>query len=435
MAARSIQSSLSLSLALQTRCCLAVTSAVIYFVAYQRFEKNQRAEIVRHEGMIRTLYGQAKATGDLTGLKAELTDFFRTHDELSVQLKRNSEVILATGPYSNTETWRRERLSGAPAAPELELLMGVDVRSDRMVLKKLAIALVMVSLAATLVMSMTGTRLVRRGLTPLRSLAKETREVGPHASGKRLDEDAYGTEMEPFVHQFNLMLERAEQAYQQLETFNADVAHELRTPLANLIGEAEVELGQPRNAEELREVLLSNVEEARRLAAMVTDMLFLSRADRGVTARTVHVASLSQPVQDVVEFHEAILESKDLSVEVFGEATAEADLGLVKRALSNLLGNAIQYATPGSVIWIEISSRQEAIWIDVSNEGPAIPSGAEEKLFERFYRVDRSRTGANYGLGLAIVAAIARMHGGKTKASSSSGRTTVAFSIGAKTYL
>ena len=432
MATRSIQSSLSLSLALQTLCCLAITSAVIYFVAYQSFEQSQRAEIVRHEAMIRTLYGQAKATGDFDGLKAELTSFFRTHDELSIQVKRNSEVIFATGPDSNAETWRRERLSGAPETPELELLMGVDVKSDRTVLKTLAIALVMVSLAASLVMSMMGARLVRRGLTPLRSLAKETREVGPHASGKRLDEDAYGAEMESFVHQFNLMLERAEQAYQQLEAFNADVAHELRTPLANLIGEAEVELGQPRNAEELREVLLSNVEEARRLAAMVTDMLFLSRADRGVTARTVHVASLVGPVQDVVEFHEAILESKGLTVDVAGESSAEADLGLVKRALSNLLGNAVQYATPGSAIRIDVACRQEAIWFEVSNDGPSIPHGTEERLFERFYRVDRSRTGANYGLGLAIVAAIARMHGGQTKASSHGGKTTVAFSISAK---
>ncbi|RYG56031.1 MAG: hypothetical protein EON56_04795, partial [Alphaproteobacteria bacterium] len=172
MAHRSIQASLSLWLAVQTLCCLAVTSVVIYLVAYKTFDQNQRAEIVRHEGMIRSLYGLAKVSGDFEGLRAELADFFRTHDELSVQVKRNGEVIFKAGPDSTAEHWRRERISGTPEAPELELTMGVDIQSDRTVLRTLAIALVMVSLAASLVMSMTGARLVRRGLAPLRSLAK-----------------------------------------------------------------------------------------------------------------------------------------------------------------------------------------------------------------------------------------------------------------------
>jgi len=430
MATRSIQRSLSWWLAIQTLCCLAVTSAVIYVVAHHSFDQRQRAEIVRHEGMIRALYGEAKAADNWDGLRTELLDFFRTHDELAVQLRRNGELIFAAGPAASTGSWRQERLMPRADAPELELQMAIDVGSDRGVLRTLAIALLIVSLGASLVASLIGARLVRRALTPLRSLARETRQVGPHASGKRLDEGAYGTEMAPFVHQFNQMLERTEQAYQQLEAFNADVAHELRTPLANLIGEAEVELAKPRNADELREVLLSNVEEARRLSAIVSDMLFLSRADRGVTARTEHVEALSIPALDVVEFHEAVLESRGLTVELVGDAGVEADLGLVKRAISNLLGNAIQYATTGSVIRIDIGRRDGATWVGISNQGPDIPAGAGDKLFERFYRVDRSRTGAHYGLGLAIVAAIARMHGGETRASSCAGTTTVAFSIG-----
>lgn len=427
---RSIQSSLSLWLAVQTLCCLAVTSAVIYFVAHQSFQQNQRAEIVRHEGMIRGLYDQAKASGDFAGLRSELTDFFRTHDELAVQLWRNGEVLFEAVPSANRGTWRFEQLERSSDAPELELRMGVDVRSDRFVLKTLAIALVIVSLAASSVVSLTGARLVRRGLQPLHALARETRDMGPQASGKRLDEEAYGSEMETFVHQFNQMLERAEKAYQQLEAFNANVAHELRTPLANLIGEAEVELSKPRNAEELREVLLSNIEEARKLNAIVSDMLFLSRADRGISARRVHVHSLTEPAAEVVEFYEATLEIKSLTVEMTGDAAAEVDLGLVRRALSNLLDNAVQHADPGSTIRIAISASSGSAWLEVSNQGTPIPHGTADKLFERFYRVDQSRSGPNYGLGLAIVAAIARMHGGSTRAASVDGSTFVGFSIG-----
>lgn len=429
MAKRSIQSSMSLWLAVQTFFFLAVSSTVIYVVADWTLKKSQESEILRHEGMIRSLYGQAQKSGDLQELRAELTEFFRIHDELAVQLKLNGEMIFEAGPDASNDNWRQEHMPPTADAPELDLIMAVRVTADRQMLSTLAIALVLVSLAASLVASMVSARLVRRGLSPLRALAKETQEVGPHASGKRLNEEAYGTEMEPFVHQFNLLLQRAERAYQQLESFNADVAHELRTPLANLIGEAEVELGRPRNAEELREVLLSNLEEARKLSAIVSDMLFLSRADRGVIARTVQVNSLCQPTLEVVEFHEALLETKDLRIEVKGDAQVEADVGLVKRAISNLLGNAVQYARYGSRIRIDILIESDGTWIDVSNDGPDIPPETGDKIFERFYRVDRSRTGANYGLGLSIVAAIARMHGGATRSVSHHGTTTVGFSI------
>lgn len=426
---RSIQTSLSWWLAVQTLCCLVVTSAVIYLVAQRSFDEAQRSEIVRHEEMLRTLYRQAKSTDDWESLHGELTDFFRTHAELAVQLSRSGELLFSAGPDAGAPGWRQEQLAAPPDAPELELQMGVNVASDRAVLQTLAIALALVSLVASLVVSLTGARLVRRALAPLRSLAKETQAVGPQESGKRLDESGYGVEITPFVHQFNHMLERAEQAYKQLEAFNADVAHELRTPLANLIGEAEVELSQPRSAYELREVLMSNIEEARRMSAIVSDMLFLSRADRGVTARRVEVQSLRETVEEVVEFHDALLESKGLTVQIEGEAAVKADLGLVQRAISNLLGNAVRYATPGSQLLVRIRDRDQAVWCDMTNEGPAIPPVFTARLFERFYRVDRSRTGSNHGLGLAIVAAIARMHGGSTCATSSNGRTSISFSL------
>ncbi len=429
MRSRSIQSSLSWWLAIQTFCCLAVTSAVIYAVAHYSFNEKQISEITRHQGMIQMLYGQAKATQDWEGLCAELSSFFQTHDELAVQLKRNDQVVFYSGPGVGTDHWKFKILPPPAEAIELELQIGIDVESDERILRTLAIALVAVSIIASMVVSITGTRLVRKALTPLRELAKETSQIGPHRSGRRLSESMYGVEMVPFVRQFNHMLERTEQAYQQLEAFNADVAHELRTPLANLIGEAEVELSKPRNADELREVLMSNVEEARRLSVIVSDMLFLSRADRGVVARAVHIEAISRLAWDVIEFHEAVLESAGLEVKVIGDAEIAADPGLVKRAISNLLDNAIRHSTAGASIRIEIENVADQAWITVSNQGPALRAGTEARIFERFFRLDGSRSGVNHGLGLAIVLAIARMHAGTTKAYSYSGTTAIAFSI------
>lgn len=197
MATRSIQRSLSWWLAIQTLCCLAVISALIYMVAHHSFDQRQRAEIVRHEGMIHALYSLAKSADNWDVLRDELHDFFRTHDELAVQLRRNGELIFAAGPAASTRSWRQERLVPRADAPELELQLGVDVGSDRAILRTLAFALVIVSLGTSLVASLIGARLVRKALTPLRSLALETRRVGPHSSGKRLDEGAYGTEMAP----------------------------------------------------------------------------------------------------------------------------------------------------------------------------------------------------------------------------------------------
>jgi two-component system heavy metal sensor histidine kinase CusS len=228
------------------------------------------------------------------------------------------------------------------------------------------------------------------------------------------------------------VLERAEQAYHQLEAFNADVAHELRTPLANMIAEAEVELSRPRTGEALREALISNLEETRRLSAIVTDMLFLSKADRGATARvSADAVSLAGQVQDVVEFHEAELEQHELQVRILGEALLALDAALVRRAISNLLGNAIRYALPGSTIDVRIQADKEQVWLAVFNRGDAIDADAPPHLFKRFYRAERSRFGSSehHGLGLAIVAAIARMHGGETRARSSLGITEIAFSI------
>ena len=144
----------------------------------------------------------------------------------------------------------------------------------------------------------------------------------------------------PWVVQFNAVLDRAEQAYAQLESFNADVAHELQTPLANLIGAVEVELARPRAPEELEEALLSALEEARRMSQIVVDMLFLTRADRGAVARRSAPLSLADQAGIVVEFHEAMLESAGLRVQVCGDALLSVDVSLVRRAISNLLGNA-----------------------------------------------------------------------------------------------
>lgn len=273
---------------------------------------------------------------------------------------------------------------------------------------------------------------VRRALRPLNELAAQTRAISARRLDQRLSLADPAEELLPWVEQFNALMQRLEGAVAQLEGFNADVAHELRTPLAALIGHTEVALSRKRPAEALRDTLLSNLEEAQRLAALVNDMLFLSQADRGATARRGPTASLAALAAQVVEFHEALIEEAGLTARIEGDAQAAVDEPLVKRALANLLGNAIRYAQRGSCVAVCIApDAAEQVRVEVRNAGEPIAPQHLERLFDRFFRVDVARpdSQSHHGLGLAIVAAIARMHAGRPLAASEGGSTRVGFTL------
>nr|MCU0775004.1 heavy metal sensor histidine kinase [Ideonella sp.] len=269
----------------------------------------------------------------------------------------------------------------------------------------------------------------------VRDLAAQTRLISAQRLDKRLTLADPAEELRPWVDQFNALMERLERAYQQLEAFNADVAHELRTPLAALIGHTELSLSRERSAASMRETLASNLEELQRLSAMVNDMLFLASADRGATARRGEATSLAALARDVVEFHEAPLEESSLQVRIEGDAAMPVDEPLVKRALSNLLGNATRYARPGTTVVVRIAPlTAREVQLEVENQGPPIEPALLPRIFDRFFRADAARTAAaspHHGLGLAIVAAIARMHGGQPTALSDGEGTRIGFTLAA----
>lgn len=320
----------------------------------------------------------------------------------------------------------------------------VDYTADARIGRRWAASMATAVLAAgTLVALVTGWT-VRRALHPLRDLAQQTRAISPQHLEQRLALADPAEELLPWITQFNALMDRLQQAYGQLEAFNADVAHELRTPLATLIGQTELALSRERSPEVLRETLQSNLEEMQRLSALVNDMLFLSQADRGVAARRGAPVSLAGLAAQVSEFHEATLEDAGLALRIEGDATLPVDEPLVKRALSNLLGNATRFAEPGSTVVIaigalarqphELPDRPEApqVQLVVENRGTAIEPEHLPRLFDRFFRVDSARCcedAQHHGLGLAIVAAIARMHAGRTLAECTAGTTRVGFTL------
>lgn len=434
MNAGSIQAALSRWFAVQALLGLSLVCAAIYAVTAWSFQLKQASEFERQSELIRHLIEESRSETGRDGLRHKLDDFFLTHSEISLVLRQGSEIVYATTPSRASARWlwmptEEQKIHSGDAVMHLRL--GIDVQDDARLLARLAWTLLGAVVLGSMLIALTGAMLVRRGLKPLKRLVEQTAATGPAHPGRRIDPSPYASEIAPWVAQFNAVLDRAEQAYQQLEAFNADVAHELRTPLANLIGMVEVELARPRSADELREALLSALEEARRVSAIVTDMLFLTQADQGALARRLAPVSLAEQVRTVLDFHEATLEVAGLRVHVAGDAQVGIDTGLVRRALSNLLSNASRYATPGSTIAVAIDAQPGSVWVRVANRGQPVAANELPHLFKRFFRAERSRTDSfeHHGLGLAIVAAIARMHGGQTRATSRSGVTEIGFSV------
>ena len=321
--------------------------------------------------------------------------------------------------------------------PAVRLIVAVDAAPYMHTLHAFMIALVGLSLLGVLLVMLLGYWIAQVGLRPLKQLSSAAQSLGPKTLSQRLQISPLPGELSDLTIAFNGVLERMEGAYNQLEAFNADVAHELRTPLANLIGETQVALSRQRTAPQFEEVLQSNLEELERLRSIINDMLFLARADQGEAATSLVRTSIAQEVGKTVEFFEFLLDDSKMTVKVAGDVSAEASIetSLFKRAMSNLLHNAIQHSSPGAAIAVTITQEPEAIRIAVSNPGKPIAGNHLPRLFDRFYRVDAARNDKDqsqlhgHGLGLAIVKAIAKMHGGGVFADSTDGTTTIGFSI------
>jgi two-component system heavy metal sensor histidine kinase CusS len=424
---------LSVWLALQTLVGFSIVAVVVYATIAAHLASRQAQTLAHKQALVIHLLEEARRDGDLAELQHRLDDFLAGHDDLALALRAADGRPV----YRSTGAVERSPRPGAIefAAPPLPGPSGnvtatlwLDTRADDELLRHLATALAASALLWALAVSAGSYGLVRLGLRPVQHLVDQTQALAADKLSRRLDGSAQPRELQPLVTQFNDLLDRLEQAHGQLEGFNADVAHELNTPLTTLIASAELALREPADPRALRDLLGSQLEELRRMTAIVRDMLFLSQADHGARARRVPVPSLATVANDVVAYHEAALADAGLQVAVQGDIDGRFDTPLLKRAISNLLGNATRYADPGSTVRIEIGHAGPGLArLAVINRGAPIPPEHLPRLFDRFHRVEAARphADAHHGLGLSIVAAIARMHEGKTFAECRDGQTMV----------
>jgi two-component system heavy metal sensor histidine kinase CusS len=274
---------------------------------------------------------------------------------------------------------------------------------------------------AFLITALLGYVLLRRGLRPLRDMAAHAAAITPARLHNRLDYHDTPVELHQLGEAFNAMLDRLHDGYQRLTQFSADLAHEIRTPVGSLMGHCQVALRQPRSADEYQALLASNLEELERISRLVESILFLARADEAQSVLERQSLQLHDELQRVAGYFEGLAEERQLTLQPLGDGSVQADPILVRRALSNLVANAIRYADPDSTITLRIAQGDGHCLIEVENQGPVLTQAALGKLFDRFYRGDASRNQSSdsNGLGLAIVAAIMHLHGGRVSVAQS----------------
>ena len=254
----------------------------------------------------------------------------------------------------------------------------------------------------------------QRGLRPVRLLARRAAGIDVQHLHLRLDEFSELSELQALSHALNQMLARLEDGFAQLSRFSEDLAHEMRTPLSNLMGHTQQTLRHSRSIEDYQNLLVSNQEEYERLARMIDSMLFLARTEQSDAAVKAVQIDLHELIEQLCDYFEGVARERAVGLSDQAHDQLLADPGLVRRALANLLANALRYATPGTAVTISSTLLQDRLEITVHNQGAPIAAEHLPRLFERFYRCDPSRNQPDDsgGLGLAIVRSIMHLHDG-----------------------
>ena len=324
--------------------------------------------------------------------------------------------------------WRSFRLpyAGPGEVRQIWLAIGIDHHLD--FLDSLLRWLALGGGAVVLASGALGIWVARRGLAPLQKISANATLISAQRLSQRLERRDMPRELLPLVDELNAMLARLDDAFRRLTDFSSDIAHELRTPISNLVIQTEVALTRARHADQYRDILGSNLEEFGRLSRMIADMLFLARADHGLVVPQRTTVNLAEQADQLISFYEALAEDRGVRLERQGEASVSGDPLMLRRALSNLLSNALRHALPASAVDIRLAREASAVRIEISNLGHTIPLEELPRLFDRFYRGDFARHRAEgadegTGLGLGIVRSIIAAHGGTVTVGSHQGVT------------
>lgn len=417
------------------------------------FEEQDLHEFEGKLALIRHTLSKARSPDDLAATALRLEDALVGHHGLSVSVVEPGQRTLFATPDAALLAPLLESPSGIagspkprvwsqggqsyrgliaaaatdiPGGPPLTVALALNIDHHLEFLDAFRKSLWLAVAIGILLTALLGWIAARRGLAPMRDMARVAHGTSASHLKNRLPLDTLPAELTELAVAFNEMFARLEDSFQRLSDFSSDLAHELRTPISNLMTQTQVALSRTRSAEEYREVLYSNLEEYDRLARMIGDMLFLAKADNGLIVPRSEPIDLAEEVRQLFEFYEALAEEQGVRLALAGEAAVQGDRLMLRRALGNLLSNALRHTPRNGTIEVRIDRPDPGrIRLAIENPGETIPPEHLPRLFDRFYRADasRHRSHEGAGLGLAITRSIVEAHGGTIAVASANGLT------------
>lgn len=459
------------SLTFRLTLLFALTAALVLFLlgllignsVEQHFEEQDMEVLTGKMELVRHILGQSPEVLSSTSLKLQLDNALTGHHGLVVSIhaldgkpiyaneKNTLPAGLLKGPASgDSRPLKWTTSDGMPMRGIVSLIMagglgqpvtvGIATEMDihEHFMSSFRQTLWSFIALATMAMGMLGWFVVRRGLSPLQAIKRQASEITANRLYTRLPADAIPLELADLAETLNDMLSRLEDSFLRLSDFSSDLAHELRTPVSNLLTQTQVTLSRARTADNYREILASNAEEFERLSRMIADMLFLAKADNQQIIPHQERIELADEVTDLLEYYEILADEKAIALSLSGRGEVSGDRLMLRRAISNLLSNAIRHTPNGGTITTRIARGTDGnSTLTVENTGSTISAEHLPRLFDRFYRADssRHRTTENSGLGLAITRSIVLAHDGNISVQSADGITcfTLCLPNGSKT--
>ena len=299
-----------------------------------------------------------------------------------------------------------------------------DRSSDEQVERKFGILVLLVLSGSILASILIAIPVTRRGLRPLEEMKRSLERIGPTHLNERVAPANWPRELQPLAIAFDEMLKRLDDSFTRLSQFSADLAHELRTPIANMLGEAQVALSRERSAAEYRETIESTIGECERLSGIVDNLLFVARADAATEPVERIRFDARAAVEKIAAFYETIAEDRHVAINCSGQGQISADPALFERAVGNLVDNALRFTPENGSIQIALAERANDFEVAVSDNGSGVAPEHLPRVFDRFYRAEPSRGSDGAGLGLALVKSIVDLHGGTARIRSEVGRGT-----------
>jgi len=399
---------------------LAAVAAGVYGFTRGRLEQLDDVRLADEYGMVASL---------IRNSEGDVYDLYHIRDALLFRL-----VLPGGGPYTSRpweasplpqpgeevsdwprEWWRaddgRSWLLRSGSVPELgfEVVVAHEVTGTAHAVRSLATILLAVLPAALLLAVGAGWFLAGRALAPVEAMTGKAREISADRLSARLPVARPDDELGRLATVFNETLARLEDSFDRLRRFTADASHELRTPLTAIRSVGEVALREAGDAEACRDAIGSMLEEVDRMARLADNLLTLARGDTGRARPAPAPTDLTDLVGGVVDELRVLAEEKgqDLTWNGGAPITISVDAGTLRQAVTNVLHNAIRYTPSGGRVSVAVTAEDDgAAVIDVADDGPGIPPGERRRVFERFVRLDPSRSAAEGGAGLGL--AIAR---------------------------